>query len=109
MYGVGFDWPIGYDELEPWYCEAEMEMGVAGDSEADDGSPRSRPFPMPPIPRSYSDQLVAEKLRGQGIDFIARPVARNSRSFDGRSQCQGFGTCLPGPLIKTGSGIRTRQ
>ena len=70
-------------------------MGVAGDSEADDGSPRSRPFPMPPIPRSYSDQLVAEKLRGQGIDFIARPVARNSRSFDGRSQCQGFGTCSP--------------
>ncbi|MFA5506533.1 MAG: FAD-dependent oxidoreductase, partial [Vulcanimicrobiota bacterium] len=27
-FGVGVDWPLGYDELEPWYCEAERELGV---------------------------------------------------------------------------------
>jgi len=31
---AGFvDWPISYDDLEPWYCEAEKEMGVAGSDE----------------------------------------------------------------------------
>jgi choline dehydrogenase-like flavoprotein len=30
-YGVGGDWPLGYDELEPYYERAERELGVAGD------------------------------------------------------------------------------
>src|SRR5215470_18365667 len=30
-YGVGIDWPITYNDLEPWYCEAENALGVAGD------------------------------------------------------------------------------
>ena len=34
-FGVGVDWPISYDDLEPWYCEAERELGVAGDPNAD--------------------------------------------------------------------------
>ena len=41
LYGRGVDWPIGYDELEPFYLEAESELGVAGDSNEDLGSPRS--------------------------------------------------------------------
>lgn len=94
-YGVGFDWPISYDDLEPWYCEAEHEMGVAGDSEADDGSPRSRPFPLPMVPHSYSDKVIMQATKEIGMHFIPRPGARNSRAYDGRSQCQGFGTCSP--------------
>jgi choline dehydrogenase-like flavoprotein len=26
------DWPITYNDLEPFYCEAEQEIGVAGDT-----------------------------------------------------------------------------
>lgn len=32
-YGYGRDWPIGYDDLEPYYAAAEREIGVAGDAQ----------------------------------------------------------------------------
>ena len=46
-YGVGRDWPLSYDDLEPYYCEAEAIMAVSG---PDDGTPfpMSRPYPQPP-------------------------------------------------------------
>jgi choline dehydrogenase-like flavoprotein len=94
-YGVATDWPLSYDDIEPFYCEAEHEIGVAGDGKADDGAPRSRPFPMPMIPHSYSDKVIMKAVKDVGIDFIARPGARNSIAYDGRSQCVGFGTCSP--------------
>ena len=46
-YGVGVDWPFDYEELEPYYSEAEQEMGVAAKDGEDDGSPRSAPYPIP--------------------------------------------------------------
>lgn len=94
-YGVGFDWPISYDDIEPWYCEAEREIGVAGDSKTDDGSPRSRPYPLPMVPHSYSDKIIMQATKKIGMLFVPRPGARLTRDYDGRSQCQGFGTCSP--------------
>ena len=93
-YGVGIDWHFDYAELEPYYSEAEKEMGVSGDDK-DPHPPRSKPFPLPPIPRSYSDKIIAPKLEKMGIKFSTPPAARNSRAYDGRSQCMGFGTCSP--------------
>lgn len=92
-YGVGADWPLDYKEMEPFYAEAEDEIGVAGDDE--DGSPRSKPFPMPPIPAGYSDKAIAQGVKSLGISFIARPAARASIPYRGRGQCMGFGTCSP--------------
>ncbi|MFM8829323.1 MAG: GMC family oxidoreductase, partial [Actinomycetota bacterium] len=55
-YGIAVDWPITYDELEPWYARAENAIGVSGPSETDLLiSPRSGPYPMPAIPSSYLD------------------------------------------------------
>ena len=40
------DWPIGYDEMEPFYTQAEYEIGVCGSAEPHAGSTRrSRPVP----------------------------------------------------------------
>ncbi len=39
LYGVGRDWPISYDELEPYYCRAEEEIGVAGPNDPQQQSP----------------------------------------------------------------------
>ena len=91
----GVDWPIAYDQLETDYVAAEKELGVAGDAAADPALPRSTPFPLPPVPPSYAEKWVAERLHGAGLSFTARPVARNTLPFDGRSQCAGFGTCSP--------------
>ena len=38
------DWPISYDDLEPWYEKAEYEIGVSGDVEPNPfKGPRRKP------------------------------------------------------------------
>ncbi len=95
-FGVGVDWPMSYDDLEPWYLRAEHELGVAGDSEAEYGSPRSGPYPMPPLPLSSGDLLFKEAAATLGYEVVATPQARNSvDGYAGRSICCGNGTCIP--------------
>jgi choline dehydrogenase-like flavoprotein len=94
-YGVGVDWPIGYDELEPWYGAAEHALGVAGDSGIDLGSPRSTGYPMPPIPMTYLDRQVAAAAATLGLVVQSTPQARNSLDFDGRPACCGNSSCVP--------------
>jgi glucose dehydrogenase len=97
------DWPISYDDLEPWYCEAEWEMGVAGsDEEWQDlfGSHRSHRFPMSMIWPTYSDTWIAGKINGEkfdGFEYRVRstPSARNSSLYDGRPACAGNSICVP--------------
>jgi choline dehydrogenase-like flavoprotein len=50
--GTAFaDWPISYQELEPYYTKVEWEVGVSGLAGASPfDPPRSRPYPMPPLP-----------------------------------------------------------
>jgi choline dehydrogenase-like flavoprotein len=93
-YGVGVDWPITYDEIEPYYVEAENEMGVAGE-DGDPQFPRSASYPMPPLPSTYADRIIMDRLAPLGFQFAARPVTRNSRDYDGRARCEGFSLCAP--------------
>jgi len=88
-FGRAVDWPIGYDELEPHYVEAEHELGVAGDSDEDLGSPRSAPFPMPPIPRTWLDRVYERALAGTSYQVRMTPQARNSIAWHGRPACCG--------------------
>ena len=94
-FGIAVDWPISYDVLEPWYCEAERELGVAGDPNADLASPRSQPYPLPPIPLSYADQRTAAALAGTPYTVQPTPQARNSQRYDDRPACCGSGSCIP--------------
>lgn len=54
-YGVGSDWPISYDDLQPYYAEAERALGIAGATDNPFAPPREEPYPMPAFPPSYSD------------------------------------------------------
>lgn len=60
-YGQGVDWPISYEELEPYYRKAEREIGVSAD--VDDQRflgltyPEKYVFPMRALPLSYLDQI----------------------------------------------------
>src|SRR5437899_3288466 len=59
LYGQGVDWPISYDDLEPWYCDAEDALGVSGNHEEWNdllGARRSRHFPMKEIAQCYGDR-----------------------------------------------------
>ena len=93
-YGVGLDWPFGYEEIEPYYAEAERELGVSGDSDVHYGSPRSTAPPLPPLPKTFGEKVVADILSKVGISFATQAVARNSIAYDGRPQCDGYGKCL---------------
>ncbi|NHN49729.1 GMC family oxidoreductase [Halostella sp. JP-L12] len=93
--GVGADWPIDYEDLRPYYADAEAELGVAGADDNPFAPPREEPFPMPAFRPSYSDSLFAEACEELGVAMHSVPNARNSEPYDGRGECVGFGTCKP--------------
>ncbi len=95
LYGVAADWPIGYEDLEPWYGEAEHEMGVAGNGKQTLGSPRSGDFPMPGLPPTYLDKRVSLAAERLGLPVYVTPQARNSQTYGGRPPCCGNATCVP--------------
>ena len=73
-FGRGVDWPIDYATLEPWYGEAESEIGVAGDSTADLGSPRTRGYPMPAIPQTYPRSGDRQSFRRHAVRGARDPA-----------------------------------
>jgi len=93
LYGVGRDWPIGYQDLERYYYQAEVEMGVSGESELD--SPRAQPYPLPGIPLPYGFDRIRQRIAGLGYEVTIGPQARNSIPYDGRPACCGNNNCMP--------------
>jgi choline dehydrogenase-like flavoprotein len=88
LYNVAVDWPISYDELEPWYGAAEQVLGVAGDSSQDLGSPRSGEYPLPPLPLTYLDNQVGQAAAKLGFNVYLTPQARNSNLRAHLSDCR---------------------
>jgi len=95
QYGIAADWPLTYDDLEPWYTAAEQELGVAGNKSEDLGSPRKGEYPMPPLPLSYLDRQLAIAVTPLGYSVKETPQARNSIAFEGRPPCCGSASCVP--------------
>ncbi|BDH47318.1 dehydrogenase [Salmonella enterica subsp. enterica serovar Choleraesuis] len=97
LYGVGRDWPISYDEIEPWYCEAEQAIGVAGPSNPEWQSPseRSQPYPMEMVPWGYGDRRIAEVVNPHGFHSVPIPQGRSTRPWEGRPTCCGNNNCQP--------------
>jgi quinoprotein glucose dehydrogenase len=95
LYGVGDDWPITYQDLEPFYQEAEERMGVAGEQGPPELDPRSKPFPQPALPLSYNLLLLKAWAADAGIPMWSQPSAKNSVAYRGRPQCCRNDTCFP--------------
>ncbi len=93
LFGVGTDWPIDYDDLEPFYQEAEERIGVAGEQGPEEYDPRSAPYPMDPLPVSYNLEKALAWATGSGVPFWRNPVSKNSRPYRGRRQCVRCDTC----------------
>jgi quinoprotein glucose dehydrogenase len=95
LYGVGSDWPITYEELDPFYQEAEELMGIAGEQGPEDLDPRGKPFPLPAIPLTYNLELLKKWASSAGIAMWSQPAAKNSIPYRGRPQCCRNDTCSP--------------
>ena len=92
--GTNFaDWPISYEELEPYYTKVDWDIGVSGAPGPFD-SPRSRPFPMPPIPIKSSGVLLELGANKLGLHAQAEPLAILSQSYNGRPGCINCGYCM---------------
>jgi choline dehydrogenase-like flavoprotein len=88
------DWPITYDELEPYYTMVEWEVGVSGLAGASPFDPwRSKPYPMPPLPVKASGVLFERGGRKLGLHPYPAPMAINSVLYKNRSPCVQCGLC----------------
>lgn len=89
------DWPIGYDELEPYYSLAERTMGVAGDVSGDvTAMPRSHDYPMRTLPTSGAARPLQDGARRLGLSTTAVPLAINSEPYGGRGACVRCAECV---------------
>jgi choline dehydrogenase-like flavoprotein len=94
LYGVGRDWPISYDELEPYYCDAERRMAISGPV-GPSPYPRSRPYPQPPHPMSPP----ARRFKSAFPDlFFEQPCARPTLATTHRPPCCGNFVCAHCPV-----------
>ena len=94
--GTGFtDWPITYADLEPYYSKVEWEIGVSGLAGASPfDPPRSKPYPMPPLPVKSSGVIFERAARKLGWHPFPAPMAILSQPRAGRSACINCGFCL---------------
>lgn len=70
--GLGFDWPLTYEELAPYYDKVEMLIGVYGANDGLENTPNSSPGCLLPPPRPrVSDLLIAQRAKKVGIPVVA--------------------------------------
>lgn len=97
------DWPVTYEELEPYYDTVEREVGVSGKAGNIQGKldpmgnvhegPRQREYPMPPLRTcDYLDHMSAA-ARKLGWNPFHAPAAINSQTYRGRPACAYHGYC----------------
>jgi len=89
------DWPITYDELEPFYEKAEYEIGVSGDNSTNPyAPPRKNPYPMPAFPYNRDGKMLEKAALSLGLHPFPIPMLRNSVAYNGRPKCYRFRTCV---------------
>jgi choline dehydrogenase-like flavoprotein len=93
-YGVAQDWPLSYDELDPFYARAEQRMSVAGDPAMAHILPRSTPFPLPAHHMTAVDKLMHA---AQPQHHVPIATARASRALATRGQCCASARCSQCP------------
>ncbi len=88
------DWPVDYDEMEPYYAAAERTVGVAGEAGANPFAAwRADPYPMPPGPDMFCAVVTGEAATRLGYHPYRAPTGVNSVEFDGRPACNNCGFC----------------
>ena len=104
--GVGEDWPITYDDLEPYYARVEMELGVSGPDGANPFEPpRSTPYPTPAHEFNLASQAIKRGADRLGLHMVREPLALPTRDWQGRPACVGAGICHMGCLISAKSSM----
>lgn len=89
------DWPITYDDLEPYYERAEYEIGVSGLAGADPfAEPRKRPFPVRPLPINPQGEIIRDAGLRLGWHPFPPPFAILTEPYNDRYPCIQCRWCL---------------
>ncbi len=83
------DWPISYEDLEPYYAKAEEIIGISGHFEAHPFEPpRSRKnFRQPPTKENMVVKLLDKSCQSLGVKSLVTPRAVLSRDKGDRNAC----------------------
>lgn len=99
--GISPAWPITYDEMEPYYGEAERMYhvhGMRGEDPTDPGA--SAPYPHPPVSHEPRIQHLAEDLARLGLRPFHTPLGVMLDEKNGRnSKCIRCNTCDGFPCL----------
>lgn len=95
LYGVSQDWPLAYEELEPYYVIAERKMSMAGSEEMAAILPRSAPFPQPPHVLTSVDRAMRA---AQPQFHFPIATARASIGSHERGRCCAAARCALCPV-----------
>ena len=81
--GLGFDWPVTYDQIEPYYTNVEMLIGVFGTNEGMENTPDSPPGVLLPPPKGRAFELYAQKhAKKVGVPIISIHRAVLTKALD---------------------------
>lgn len=94
IYGVSEDWPIKYNDIEKYYCEAENLMKISGPSDWK-LSYRSKEFPQPAHQFNESDLILKKAFPNL---YYQQATARPTRPTGNRPACCGSGSCELCPI-----------
>ncbi|MGZ8413295.1 MAG: GMC family oxidoreductase [Gemmatirosa sp.] len=96
--GLGDDWPIGYDDVAPYYDRIDDLIGVFGSKEGLPNEPDGKFHPAP-APRCY-ELLVKKTSDKLGITCIPSRLSIITKPLPGRQACHYCGQCNRGCSVK---------
>lgn len=99
-FGVGHDWCLSFEDLEPYYDELEWFLGVSGNSNYPWGT-RRKNYPLPPLPLNGAAKLMQRACERLKIQTSPAPNAALSQNYfqekiGWRHACTNRGFCQAG-------------
>lgn len=98
-FGRALDWPIGYDDLRPYYDRIQERVGISGDAEAEVWRPPGDPYPLPPHELHTQATVLKRGFDDLGLRTAPMPNAILSQPYKGRPACRYVGWCNAGCAI----------
>jgi len=95
--GLGDDWPIGYDDVKPWYDAVDRLVGIFGSNEGLANHPDGVFLPAP-RPRCY-ELLIKQSAQKLGVTCIPSRLSILTRPLNGRPACHYCGQCSRGCAV----------
>ena len=95
-HGRGHDWPISYQDLQPYYDRIQKEVGVSGDAQAERWRPDGAEYPLPPLAIFERAEVLKRGFDKLGLNTSPAPMAILSEEYNGRAACIYDGWCDAG-------------